>query len=182
MVETKEAVMSGKRSSVASHRSHPWRVHSLAADFEVLDVWRIDLRGGAGDFPRLVGVFWAEMQAAEGSALARLRLWMGRIFGWDRAPMSLPIPGCTEKSLVDRLERADHARDLTRPEERRPFESAGVQTVHLGRVEAEEAELAVYVKSRGLFTRLYMAAIKPFRYLVVYPRLLAGIERRWRHA
>ena len=40
-------------------------------------------------------------------------------------------------------------------------------------------QMAVYVKPRGLFGRAYMAAIKPFRYLIVYPALLREFERSW---
>ncbi|MQA82330.1 MAG: DUF2867 domain-containing protein [Streptosporangiales bacterium] len=40
-------------------------------------------------------------------------------------------------------------------------------------------QLAVLVKPNGLFGRVYMAAIKPFRYLFVYPALVRTIERDW---
>jgi hypothetical protein len=41
-------------------------------------------------------------------------------------------------------------------------------------------EMAVYVKPNGLLGNFYMAAIRPFRHLVVYPALLREIEREWR--
>jgi hypothetical protein len=41
-------------------------------------------------------------------------------------------------------------------------------------------QMAVLVKPNGLFGRAYMAAIKPFRYLVVYPALMRMIGREWR--
>jgi hypothetical protein len=37
----------------------------------------------------------------------------------------------------------------------------------------------VYVKSRGWFSDFYMALIRPFRHLVVYPAWFARIRRRW---
>jgi hypothetical protein len=40
--------------------------------------------------------------------------------------------------------------------------------------------MAVCVKPRGLLGTGYMAAIKPFRHLIVYPTMLRGIERAWR--
>ncbi|GGL51159.1 DUF2867 domain-containing protein [Planomonospora parontospora] len=40
--------------------------------------------------------------------------------------------------------------------------------------------MAVLVKPNGRFGRLYMAAIAPFRYLVVYPALTRQWERAWR--
>jgi len=42
------------------------------------------------------------------------------------------------------------------------------------------AQLAVLVKPNGLFGAAYMAAIRPFRHLLVYPALLRDIEREWR--
>ncbi|MDP4509386.1 DUF2867 domain-containing protein [Nonomuraea turcica] len=39
--------------------------------------------------------------------------------------------------------------------------------------------MAVLVKPNGLFGRLYMAAIAPFRYLIVYPSLTRRWERAW---
>jgi hypothetical protein len=42
-----------------------------------------------------------------------------------------------------------------------------------------QAQMAVYVKPRGLFGRGYMALIKPFRYLIVYPALTRQTERMW---
>ncbi|HYJ71344.1 MAG TPA: DUF2867 domain-containing protein, partial [Actinomycetota bacterium] len=41
-------------------------------------------------------------------------------------------------------------------------------------------QMAVYVKPNGLFGTAYLAAIRPFRHLVVYPAMLRGIEREWR--
>jgi Protein of unknown function (DUF2867) len=40
--------------------------------------------------------------------------------------------------------------------------------------------MAVLVKQNGRFGRLYLAAIAPFRYLVVYPALTRHWERAWR--
>jgi len=55
--------------------------------------------------------------------------------------------------------------------------------MHLAWVEQSEdryqAQMAVYVKPRGLFGKGYMALIKPFRYWIVYPALTKQIEREW---
>ena len=40
--------------------------------------------------------------------------------------------------------------------------------------------MAALVKTNGLFGRLYMAAIKPFRYLIVYPALTRQSKCAWR--
>jgi hypothetical protein len=41
-------------------------------------------------------------------------------------------------------------------------------------------QLAVYVKPNGLLGTGYMAAIRPFRHLIVYPQMLRQIGRTWR--
>ena len=41
-------------------------------------------------------------------------------------------------------------------------------------------QMAVLVKPNGLFGTVYMAAIAPFRHLVVYPALMRAIGQRWR--
>jgi hypothetical protein len=56
--------------------------------------------------------------------------------------------------------------------------------LHLGWVAEEEdgryrGRMAVYVRPNGRVGSAYMAAIKPFRHLIVYPRMIEAIERRW---
>jgi Protein of unknown function (DUF2867) len=41
-------------------------------------------------------------------------------------------------------------------------------------------QMAVLVKRNGLLGSAYMAAIKPFRHLIVYPAMMREIERSWR--
>ena len=41
-------------------------------------------------------------------------------------------------------------------------------------------QMAVLVKPNGRFGDAYMAAIRPFRHLLVYPPMLRQIEREWR--
>jgi hypothetical protein len=41
-------------------------------------------------------------------------------------------------------------------------------------------QMAVYAKPNGLLGTAYMAAIKPFRYMIVYPALMQQIGREWR--
>lgn len=40
--------------------------------------------------------------------------------------------------------------------------------------------MAVLVKPDGALGSAYLAAIKPFRHLLVYPPMLRQIERQWR--
>ena len=56
--------------------------------------------------------------------------------------------------------------------------------MHLGWVPDEtggyRGQMAVLVKPNGLLGTAYMAAIKPFRHLIVYPPLMRQIGRDWR--
>lgn len=55
--------------------------------------------------------------------------------------------------------------------------------MHVGWVRDEnggyQGQMAVLVKPNGLLGNSYMAAIKPFRHLVVYPAAISKIERTW---
>jgi hypothetical protein len=42
--------------------------------------------------------------------------------------------------------------------------------------------VAVLVKPNGLFGNAYMAAIRPFRHLVVYPALMREARELWERA
>lgn len=49
--------------------------------------------------------------------------------------------------------------------------------MHVSCAPGAAPELAIYIKSRGLFTRLYMAAIWPARRAIIYPSLMSLVER-----
>jgi hypothetical protein len=118
--------------------------------------------------------------------------------GADAAAGKLPIPGTSETSLTERLpdDLRNTATDVDfgslpfTPLYRTDFEAAAEvsnQTVHgvahFAWVDQGEGryrgQMAVYVKPRGLFGQGYMALIKPFRYLIVYPALMRQFERAW---
>ena len=189
----------------SEHLSRDWRVHALAVDFDLLDVWRLPVVGEAGesldDFEVIMaGVQERLMSRGPAGWLFRLRFWLGRVFKWDEAPAALPIPGCEEVSLRDRLPE-DLARSAAAPEGavsgvdftdvyRLPDEmlkEISNQTVHAllhtGKVPLGEGrwglEMAVYVKARGSGGRAYMALIDPFRHLIVYPAMMRLIEAAW---
>ena len=56
--------------------------------------------------------------------------------------------------------------------------------LHLGWVPdgsgGHRGQMAVLVKPNGLLGNAYLAAIRPFRHLIVYPPLIRQIERGWR--
>ena len=117
----------------------------------------------------------------------------------DAAQGKLPIPGTDETSLLERLPEdlrgtaadADFNSLPFSPLYRTDLEAAAEisnQTVHgvahFGWADQGErryqGQMAVYVKPRGPFGHAYMALIKPFRYLIVYPALMRQFERAWR--
>ncbi len=175
-----------------AHRARPWRIHALAADFELLDVWRFELPGAGID--AVAAAVWRAAEELSGSLLGRMRLWIGGALRWDDHDFTRPIPGCRELSVADRLEPAERAGttapwSLREPLVRTVYAFADESLyevsndtihalIHLGVVDGG-ATLAVYIKSRGLFSRAYMAAIAPFRHAIVYPALIASVERGW---
>jgi hypothetical protein len=176
------------------HRSRAWRIHALVSDFRLEDVWALPTPGGPDDFPYLVAGMAAGDPATSSSRAARL-LWairwrLGALLGWDE-----PVPG--QPTLRDRLpddlrggpqfERAPFTPlYLTDDEWAAEIVNRTVHGImHIGWVRDDElgayrGEMAVYVKPNGKLGRAYMAAIGPFRHLVVYPPLLRNIEREWR--
>lgn len=183
-----------------AHTSRPWRIHEIAPDFRLEDVWELRTPGGRDDFLRLVeGI--AAGDPSQGSsqgvrALFALRWKLGELFGWDDAYEGL---GSRMPTLRDRLP-ADLRDAPPGPEfDALPFTSLYLtddewaaeianQTMHgvmhIGWVPdaagGYRGQMAVLVKPNGLFGRAYMAAIKPFRHLIVYPAMLREIERDWR--
>jgi hypothetical protein len=131
-----------------------------------------------------------------GRVVWALRWKLGEIFGWDDEGTGL---GGRATSLRERLPD-----DLRNAPAGPAFPNAPFTPVyllddefaaeiangtvhgilHIGWV-ADAAggyrgQMAVLVKPNGLFGRLYMAAIKPFRYLFIYPPLIRHYARAWR--
>jgi hypothetical protein len=182
------------------HTSRPWRIHELTGDFRLEDVWELPGRGGPDDFPRLVEMIVSTDPSQSSSFAVRtlfaIRWKVGGLLGWDDedAGVSSRVP-----TLRDRLP-ADLRDDPSVPEfDPLPFTSLYLtddefaaevanQTMHgvmhIGRVPdgsgGFHAHMAVLVKPNGLFGSAYMAAIRPFRYLLVYPAMLREGERDWR--
>jgi len=184
----------------SAHTSQPWRIHELTSDFQLEDVWALPTPGGAEDFPRLVSLF-ASLDLSHGSsatvrALFAIRRRVGGLLGWDQ-PRS--AAGSTRPSLRERLPDDLRGTAAEAGPQALPFvplfmlenECAAEivnRTVHgvlhLGWVPAEagawSGQMAVLVKRNGLLGSAYMAAITPFRHVIVYPRMMREIERRWR--
>jgi hypothetical protein len=183
-----------------AHTSRPWRIHQIASDFRLEDVWELATPGGPDDFPQLVSVMTSFDPGKSSSgpvrALFALRWKVGELLGWDDPDTGL---GSRVPTLRDRL--PDDLREtpsvsgaddlpftpLYLTDDEWALEIAN-QTVHgvmhLGWVPdgagGYRGQMAVLVKPNGLFGVAYMAAIAPFRHLIVYPAMMREIERMWR--
>ena len=65
----------GMRLPNTAHTSRPWRIHDIAPDFELEDVWAVPTPGGPDDFPRLVRQMSSGGPSFSGAARA---LWKFR--------------------------------------------------------------------------------------------------------
>lgn len=192
----------GARLKTSRHARLPWRINDVAHDFKLIDAWALPVSGSLDEFADLREIV-ANLGPGEddGSrltgALFALRVWLGERLGWDDETAALPIPGCTEVSLRERLpadlkaaERETDQGSGFRPVYETPTEWAAEisnstvhAVLHLGWVKRKDGtyrgQLGVYVKPRGRFGPLYMALIAPFRHYIVYPALMRRIGRAW---
>jgi hypothetical protein len=182
-----------------AHTSRPWRIRELTGDFRLEDVWALPTPGGPDDFPRLVQLL-ASGDPSQGSSgavrtLFAIRWKLGGLLGWDGPDTGL---GSRVPTLRDRMP-ADLRDAPQGPEfDTLPFRSLYLlddefaaeianRTVHgvmhIAWVPHDtggySGQMAVYVKPNGVLGAAYMAAIAPFRHLLVYPPLLREIGRQW---
>ncbi len=184
----------------AAHTSRPWRIHELTADFRLEDVWALPTPGGPDDFPRLVAAMAAGDPSQEPSGVVRtlfaIRWKVGELLGWDDPDSGV---GSRVPTLRDRLP-ADLRDAPPGPHfDTLPFTSLYLTDdelaaeianrtmhgiLHLGWVPdgagGYRGQMAVLVKPNGPLGIGYMAAIAPFRHLLVYPPMIRGIGRSWR--
>jgi Protein of unknown function (DUF2867) len=178
----------------------PLRVHAFLADVPLHDVWAVDLpRPRTGitldEFRRRVTGARLFTPSPAVRALVVVRLFLGRLFGWDRTLSKEISP-----TFADRLTPADRALSLAPAGTREGsgglrvvyrFENEQLdevfnRTVHAAALSAlvEMAKsyrfyFAVYVRNVGRLTPFYMALIDPFRKLIVYPSMLRSIRANW---
>jgi hypothetical protein len=178
----------------------PLRVHGFLAGVPLHDVWAVELprsRGGItlADFLRAAkGRLFAPSPPVR--ALVSLRFFLGRLFRLDQAPSQAGRAA----TFADRLTPADRERSLAPAGERDGafrvvYRFENEQLVEIVNKTAHAAALsalvetpssyrfyfAVYVRSVGKLTPLYMALIAPFRKLIVYPSLLRSVRATWDH-
>lgn len=187
------------RLPAAAHLDRPWRIHEIAPDFEVEDVWELSTPGAGPD--DLAGFLDGLVAPQDDDLplvvrfLIGVRWKLGALLRWDRDDDGL---GARVRSLAERLPAdlrdTDTGREdstftplyLTDREYAAEIANRTVHGVlHLGWVPDADGpgyhpQLAVLVKPNRAFGTAYMAAIKPFRYLLVYPPMLRSWERKWR--
>ena len=184
----------------SAHTSRPWRIHEFTRDFRLEDVWALPTPGGPDDFPRLVQMMASSDPSQSSSGAARtlfaIRWKVGEVLGWDGPETSLGsrVPTLRDRLPVD-LRDAPSGPDF----QALPFTSLYLLddewaaenanrtmhgVMHIGWVPDEtggyRGQMAVYVKPNGLFGTAYMAAIRPFRHLIVYPQMMRETGRDWR--
>jgi hypothetical protein len=183
----------------SAHTSRPWRIHELTRDFDLEDVWALDTPGGPGDFSQLVETFASGDPSRSASGPVRvlfaIRWKVGELLGWDDsgAGVGSRVPSLRAR-LPEDLREAGTGPDfhdlpftpLYLLEDEWAAEIANRTmhgVLHLGWVPdgagGYRGQMAVLVKRNGVLGSAYMTAIRPFRHLIVHPRMLGDIERKW---
>lgn len=175
----------------------PLRVHDFLAGVPLHDLWAVDLlrtrsRITLVEFSRTANTRLFTPSPVV-RALLSVRLFVGRLLGWDREPAATPWG-----SFATRLTTADLSKSLTPAGTREGlfrvvyrFENEQLlevinRTAHAAALSAlvETANayrfyFGVYVRRVSRFTPVYMALIDPFRKLIVYPSLLRSVRATW---
>ena len=183
-----------------AHTSRPWRIHDLTCDFRLEDVWELPMVGRTEDFHRLVQLI-ASYDPSRSSSIAvrslfAIRWKLGGTLGLDDPGGGLGsrVPSLHDAIPVD-LRGSPSGPEFTAL----PFASLyllpdewAVETanqtmhgvMHIGWIPSPRgwwrAQMAVYVRPNGLAGTAYMAAIRPFRYMIVYPAIMRELDREWR--
>ena len=174
----------------------PLRVHGFLADVPLHDVWTVDLphpRTGItlDEFLRASRAHHCKLSPGA-RALLSIRLFAGRLLGWDGQPAT----HC--EAFATRLTNDDRARSLVPPGTpeglfRVVYRFENEQLVELINRTAQAAALSalvetstayrfyfgVYVRNVSRWTPIYMTLIEPFRKFIVYPSLLRTVRATW---
>jgi hypothetical protein len=194
------------------HYENKWLVQKLASDFLLEDIWELPIRFNKAENeslyafrknaiePMIKGLF----NSTVSGMLFRIRGVLGSLSGIDKKINELPIPGCRESSLAERMtaiEKCKHKSDLDidlqtdkylRFQTVYSFEdetlhelsnSTEHSLMHWAWVQEKndvcKVQMAVMVKHRNWFGKIYMKLIRPFRHHIVYPYVFRESIRLW---
>jgi hypothetical protein len=176
----------------------PLEVHTILEDVPLRDVTAVDLPGGGAgrtlsDVRALIPT--GELMSASPlvRALFALRLWLGRVFAWDRSENDRPqmsyllrvIPALRARSLIQpgTMEGGFRLLYLLGQESLAEIRNATVHAFLCATLceypGGYRLYWAVYVEPVSWLTPVYMALIEPFRRFIVYPAILGRIRRAW---
>jgi hypothetical protein len=183
-----------------THIAQPWRIHEFTPDFRIEDVWSFRAPGaGPDDFPVMIEALKTAYDNRKDPAAVRflfaVRWKLGALLGWDTPEAGLAgrvsslrgrLPSALAQTADDATPCSDPFSELYQLDNEAARELANKTVhdiMHLGWVRTDdgryELRMAGLVKPNGRFGRIYMAAIKPFRYFIVYPALTRQWERAW---
>src|SRR4051812_46292517 len=182
-------ILPGMRLPDSAHIMQPWRIHAIAPDFRLEDVWALPTPGTLEHFPRVVELMAKSDPQEGGSPVVRLlfaiRWKVGALLGWDEAANAPSLSHRLPEDLRGTAPEAPQPKlpytplYMTGNEFAAEIANATMHGIlHLGWV-GDRAQMAVLVKPYGRFGEAYMAAIRPFRHALVYPAMMRRIERTW---
>ena len=177
----------------------PLRVHDFLNGVPLHDVWVVDLSRTQGGITLNEFLQAASSRPCSLSPAVRLLLYIrfsvGKLFGWDRDPVS------ARETFADRMTTNDRSNTLVTPGTkdglfRVVYRFENEQLLEVRNRTAHAAALsalvetpttyryyfAVYVKNVSRLTPIYMTLIDPVRRLIVYPSLLRSVQVRWDQA
>ena len=185
------------RLANVEHTRQPWWIHELTHDFHLEDVWEVPGVTDDDDFPRLVQRIAAGDPSRNPSWMVRtlfaIRWKLGALIHLDDRESGV---GTRVPTLRDRLPPVLRDGPTGPAFDALPFTSVYLTddewaaeisnrtmhgVLHLGWVpigaHRHRAQMAVYVKPNGRLGAAYMAAIRPFRHRIVYPRIMQELGR-----
>ncbi|SHN13506.1 DUF2867 domain-containing protein [Flavobacterium xinjiangense] len=187
-----------------SHLTQFFKVHTLLSDFELEDVWQVPViltsNHSLHIFVEHFNISLNKiMDKGVAGFLFQLRLWLGKFLNLDDknqlvrelTPGSIRHRYAHEEGLsFEDLPALSNGSPDFKPvytlknEYLSEIDNKTVHAaLHFSRVPIGEAiwgvHMAVYVKPKGSFGKIYMLLIKPFRLWIVYPALMKIIKNEW---
>ena len=177
------------------YRRLPLEAHRVLERIPLRDVSAVDLPGGGegrtlGDVHALLGSEDLLLANAATAALVRLRFAVGGVLGWDGEHVSRTVDVVVPPELAARSRIAPGAKDglftvlyaVDREEVRELVNATAhvcLASALVPRGDGYRLLWAVHVRNVSRLTPVYLAAIEPFRRLVVYPSMLGRIRKAW---